>query len=269
MNTTSYIFPGSSISIIFFFSFSLASNDFNAETFIHRIRVLMSLDNLYDSSSVHLRNHAHNGLVLGNAVLLKRTSRDVTHMGYRCFFTELHSISLTFSTGVDLISTVSCKKPYEWVGKTDMEWDFNSNKRHGETFPVVEYDFGIKHNILRRLGSYGCKIMVVPSTWPSSETLKMKPYGVLFSNAPGDPSALPYVVETVKAIMGNVLVFGICMGHRLLGHALGGKTYKMKFGHHGGNHHVRNLINGSVEISAQNHNYVVDPESLPNGVEVD
>lgn len=116
---------------------------------------------------------------------------------------------------------------------------------------VVAYDFGIKHNILRRLASYGCKITVVPSTWPASETLKMNPNGVLFSNGPGDPAAVPYAIETVKQIIGKVPVFGICMGHQLLGQALGGRTFKMKFGHHGGNHPVRNLRNGRVEISAQ------------------
>ncbi|XP_024029413.1 carbamoyl-phosphate synthase small chain, chloroplastic isoform X1 [Morus notabilis] len=168
--------------------------------------------------------------------------------------------------GIDLISGVSCKAPYEWVDKTNSEWDFNSTG--GETFRIVAYDFGIKHNILRRLASYGCKITVVPSTWLASETLKMKPDGVLFSNGPGDPSAVPYAVETVKQILGKVPVFGICMGHQLLGQALGGKTFKMKFGHHGGNHPVRNLRTGHVEISAQNHNYAVDPASLPEGVEV-
>ncbi|XP_024023036.1 carbamoyl-phosphate synthase small chain, chloroplastic [Morus notabilis] len=168
--------------------------------------------------------------------------------------------------GIDLISGVSCKAPYEWVDKTNSEWDFNSTG--GETFRIVAYDFGIKHNILRRLASYGCKITVVPSTWPASETLKMKPDGVLFSNGPGDPSAVPYAVETVKEILGKVPVFGICMGHQLLGQALGGKTFKMKFGHHGGNHPVCNLRTGHVEISAQNHNYAVDPASLPEGVEV-
>ncbi|KAI7748586.1 hypothetical protein M8C21_012948, partial [Ambrosia artemisiifolia] len=182
---------------------------------------------------------------------------------------QLLEMSRTWDiVGVDLISSVSCKEPYEWVEKTGLEWDFNSNRRYGETFHVVAYDFGIKHNILRRLASYGCKITVVPSTWPAAETLKMKPDGVLFSNGPGDPSAVPYAVETVKEIIGKVPIFGICMGHQLLGQALGGKTYKMKFGHHGGNHPVRNLRNGSVEISAQNHNYAVDPESLPSGVEV-
>ncbi|KAM3751700.1 hypothetical protein ACB098_04G129800 [Castanea mollissima] len=170
--------------------------------------------------------------------------------------------------GVDLISGVSCKTPYEWTDNTKSQWDFNTNGRDGNTFHIVAYDFGIKHNILRRLSSYGCKITVVPSTWPASETLKIKADGVLFSNGPGDPSAVPYAVETVKEILGKVPVFGICMGHQLLGQALGGTTFKMKFGHHGGNHPVRNLRSGHVEISAQNHNYAVDPASLPEGVEV-
>ncbi|XP_019199814.1 PREDICTED: carbamoyl-phosphate synthase small chain, chloroplastic-like [Ipomoea nil] len=182
---------------------------------------------------------------------------------------ELLELSRTWDiVGVDLISGVSCKAPYEWIDSTKSAWEFNSNGRSQESFNVVAYDFGIKHNILRRLASYGCKIIVVPSTWPASETLNMNPDGVLFSNGPGDPSAVPYAVETVKEIIGKVPVFGICMGHQLLGQALGGKTFKMKFGHHGGNHPVRNLRNGSVEISAQNHNYAVDPESLPEGVEV-
>lgn len=170
--------------------------------------------------------------------------------------------------GVDLISGVSCQVPYEWVDKTGNDWEFNTNGRPGETFKVVAYDFGIKHNILRRLASYGCKITVVPSTWPASETLKLQPDGILFSNGPGDPSAVPYAVDTVKELIGQVPIFGICMGHQLLGQALGGKTYKMKFGHHGGNHPVRNIRNGQVEISSQNHNYAVDPASLPDGIEV-
>ncbi|KAF3790910.1 Carbamoyl-phosphate synthase small chain [Nymphaea thermarum] len=170
--------------------------------------------------------------------------------------------------GVDLITGVTCDAPYEWVEKTDAEWEFSKDPSYSEEFHVVAYDFGIKYNILRRLASCGCKITVVPSKWPASETLKMKPDGVLFSNGPGDPSAVPYAVETVKEIIGKVPVFGICMGHQLLGQALGGKTFKMKFGHHGGNHPVRDLRSGRVDISAQNHNYAVDPESLPEGVEV-
>jgi carbamoyl-phosphate synthase small subunit len=121
---------------------------------------------------------------------------------------------------------------------------------------------------LRRLASYGCKITVVPASWPASEVLNLKPDGVLFSNGPGDPSAVPYAVKTVQEIVGKVPVFGICMGHQLIGQALGGKTFKMKFGHHGGNHPVRDNRTGRVDISAQNHNYAVDPESLPEGVQV-
>ncbi|KAL3699454.1 hypothetical protein R1sor_017476 [Riccia sorocarpa] len=171
--------------------------------------------------------------------------------------------------GKDLISGVSCKEPYEWKDSTGEDWEFSKAAgAASDTFNVVAYDFGVKHNILRRLASYGCKITVVPSTWPASEVLKLNPDGILFSNGPGDPSAVPYAVETVRDILGQVPVFGICMGHQLLGQALGGKTFKMKFGHHGGNHPVRHLPTGRVEISSQNHNYAVDPATLPEGVEV-
>ncbi|KAL5709066.1 carbamoyl-phosphate synthase (glutamine-hydrolyzing) [Ranunculus cassubicifolius] len=182
---------------------------------------------------------------------------------------ELLEMSRSWNiVGVDLISGVSCTAPYEWVDKTGSNWEFNDKPNDDKTFHVVAYDFGIKHNILRRLASIGCKITVVPASFPASEALKLNPDGILFSNGPGDPSAVPYAVETVKEIIGKVPVFGICMGHQLLGQALGGKTFKMKFGHHGGNHPVRNIKTGCVEISAQNHNYAVDPESLPEGVEI-
>ncbi|CAM6084716.1 unnamed protein product [Calypogeia fissa] len=172
--------------------------------------------------------------------------------------------------GKDLISGVSCSEPYEWTHKTAGDWEFSRRIADGdfEPFRVVAYDYGCKANILKRLTSYGCKITVVPSSFPSSEVLKMKPDGVLFSNGPGDPSAVPYAVESVKDLVGQVPVFGICMGHQLLGQALGGVTFKMKFGHHGGNHPVRHLPTGRIDISAQNHNFAVDPASLPEGVEV-
>ena len=110
---------------------------------------------------------------------------------------------------------------------------------------------------MRRLTSYGCKITVVPANWPASEVLKLKPDGVLFSNGPGDPAAVPYAVKTVHEIIGKVPVFGICMGHQLIGQALGGKTFKMKFGHHGGNHPVCDLRSGRVDISAQVCSYIL------------
>ncbi|KAH7352563.1 hypothetical protein KP509_19G051900 [Ceratopteris richardii] len=182
----------------------------------------------------------------------------------------LHAARTWEIVGKDLISGVSCTEPYEWKYRTDDEWEFSAEagKADTEGFHVVAYDFGVKHNILRRLSSYGCKITVVPSNWPASEVIKLNPDGVLFSNGPGDPSAVPYAVDTVKEVTGKIPVFGICMGHQLLGQALGGSTFKMKFGHHGGNHPVRHIQTGRVEISSQNHNYAVDSASLPEGVEV-
>ncbi|EFJ47406.1 hypothetical protein VOLCADRAFT_81499 [Volvox carteri f. nagariensis] len=173
--------------------------------------------------------------------------------------------------GKDLLSVVSCTEPYEWGKGTTEEWEFNGrtklSKQHGP-YHVVAYDFGIKTNILRRLASFGCRITVVPATYPASEVLKMNPDGVFFSNGPGDPSAAPYAVDNAKAILGKKPVFGICMGHQVLGQAFGGKTFKLKFGHHGGNHPIRYMPTGRVEISAQNHNFAVDPATLPAGVEV-
>ncbi|KXZ54591.1 hypothetical protein GPECTOR_4g656 [Gonium pectorale] len=173
--------------------------------------------------------------------------------------------------GKDLLSVVSCTEPYEWGKGTSDEWEFNgrtkATKQQGP-FHVVAYDFGIKTNILRRLASFGCRITVVPATYPASEVLKMNPDGVFFSNGPGDPSAAPYAVDNAKHILGKKPVFGICMGHQVLGQAFGGKTFKLKFGHHGGNHPIRYMPTGRVEISAQNHNFAVDPATLPAGVEV-
>eukprot|EP00850_Spirogloea_muscicola_P000570 SM000002S05650 [mRNA] locus=s2:1379931:1383192:- [translate_table: standard] len=172
--------------------------------------------------------------------------------------------------GKDLISPLSCEEPYVWEDKTEDAWEFNRNlvADAPDVVHIVAYDFGVKQNMLRRLASYGAKITVVPSTYAPEEVIALNPDGVLFSNGPGDPSAVPYAVENVKQVIGKVPVFGICMGHQLLGQALGGTTFKMKFGHHGGNHPVRHVPSGRVEISAQNHNYAVDPKTLPEGVEV-
>jgi carbamoyl-phosphate synthase small subunit len=132
--------------------------------------------------------------------------------------------------GKDLLSVVSCTEPYEWQDPTKSEWEFNSKAKASHSsspYLVVAYDFGIKHNILRRLASFGCKIIVVPATYPASEVLKMNPDGVFFSNGPGDPSAAPYAVENAKEILGKKPTFGICMGHQLLGQAFGGELLLM------------------------------------------
>ncbi|KAG7671849.1 hypothetical protein Ndes2526B_g07236 [Nannochloris sp. 'desiccata'] len=173
--------------------------------------------------------------------------------------------------GKDLIKEVTCTEPYEWKDPTGEEWEFVADAKsasNGKPFFVVAYDFGIKHNILRRLASFGCKITVVPADYPAEKVLAMNPDGVFFSNGPGDPSAVPYAVDNAKSILGKKPVFGICMGHQVLGQALGAKTFKLPFGHHGGNHPIRFNPTGRIEISAQNHNFAVDPDTLPADVEV-
>jgi carbamoyl-phosphate synthase small subunit len=137
----------------------------------------------------------------------------------------------------------------------------------GEPLHVVAYDFGIKQNILRMLTRENCRVTVVPAKTSAEEALALNPDGVFFSNGPGDPEPLDYAIETVQKLQGKKPIFGICLGHQIFGLALGGKTYKLKFGHHGGNHPIMNHQTGKVEITAQNHNFNVDPESLPENVE--
>jgi carbamoyl-phosphate synthase small subunit len=127
---------------------------------------------------------------------------------------------------------------------------------------VVAYDFGIKQNILRMLTREGCRVTVVPAETSAEDVFSLKPDGVFLSNGPGDPEPVDYAVNAIRKFLGRVPVFGICLGHQLTGLALGGKTYKLKFGHHGGNHPVRNNTTGKVEITAHNHNFAVDPDSI-------
>jgi carbamoyl-phosphate synthase small subunit len=175
--------------------------------------------------------------------------------------------------GVDLVAEVTCAAPYEWTEGTLPEWEFNPRAAPGHAsrpatpYHVVALDFGVKTNILRRLASLGCRLTVVPAATPAPAILALKPDGIFLSNGPGDPSALPYAVDTVRALLGARPMFGICMGHQVLGQALGGATYKLPFGHHGGNHPIR-APTGRIEISAQNHNFAVDPASLPEGAVV-
>ena len=168
--------------------------------------------------------------------------------------------------GADLASAVSTKTSYVWDASEPRNQTGDTLLGAGTegTGPmhVVAYDFGIKENILRMLTRENCRVTVVPAKTSAEEVLEMKPDGVFFSNGPGDPEPLGYAVETIQKLQGKTPMFGICLGHQLFGLALGGKTYKLKFGHHGGNHPIKNLETDKVEITSQNHNFAVDPETL-------
>lgn len=170
--------------------------------------------------------------------------------------------------GQDLAKVVSCAEPYAW---TDREWALGHGYRvqTEPKFHVVAYDFGVKHNILRMLAERGCKVTVVPAQTPAAEVLALNPDGVFLSNGPGDPEPCDYAIAAIRQVLDTRLpVFGICLGHQLLGLATGAKTSKMKFGHHGANHPVQDLDSGRVMITSQNHGFQVDETSLPANVRV-
>jgi carbamoyl-phosphate synthase small subunit len=174
--------------------------------------------------------------------------------------------------GQELASRVSCKERYDWekasIDLATAPWTEQMSEATAATetrkHRVVAYDFGIKQNILRLLVDHQCEVVVVPASTMAEDVLAMGPDGVFLSNGPGDPEPMGYAVENVKKLLGRVPVFGICLGHQVCGLALGGKTFKLKFGHHGSNHPVQNLLTQKVEITAQNHGFCVDPESLPS-----
>lgn len=170
--------------------------------------------------------------------------------------------------GLDLTRVVSCEEPYHWAEGSAPFGPVYTAGTPPLTYHVVAYDFGLKRTILRRLVDHGCRVTVVPGSTPASEALALQPDGIFYSNGPGDPAATVYAFETLRALLGRTPVFGICLGHQLMGLALGGKTYKLPFGHHGANHPVRYLPTGRVEITSQNHGFAVDPDTLPAEVEI-
>lgn len=165
--------------------------------------------------------------------------------------------------GQDYASRVSCKEPYSWdqEGALSTSWGFATTLPPAD-LKIVAYDFGIKWNILRHMRHAGMAVEVVPAKTPAAEVLKRRPHGVFLSNGPADPAAVTYAIEATRELQGKVPIMGICLGHQILSLACGGKTYRLKFGHHGCNHPVMNHATGRVEITSQNHNFAVDPDSL-------
>jgi len=163
--------------------------------------------------------------------------------------------------GRDLVKDVTTSKSYKWKDNT-YEWPIGYRQQKSFKYFIVAYDFGIKRNILRNLTSHNVDVLIVSAQTPWTEIIKMKPDGVFLSNGPGDPEPISYAIENIKNLIGKIPLFGICLGHQLLGLALGGKTFKLKFGHHGANHPVKNLDTGAIEVTCQNHCFAVHIESL-------
>jgi carbamoyl-phosphate synthase small subunit len=183
--------------------------------------------------------------------------------------------------GRDYVKDVTHRESFLWDVKDEQSADFKLVRAASGTadargfrealppadIPIVAYDFGMKYNILRRLRQRGFKVQVVPATTPAAEVLKYKPAGIFLSNGPGDPAPLSYAIQSVRELVeSGIPIFGICLGHQILGLALGGKTFKLKFGHRGANQPVKDLETGRVEITSQNHGFAVDPTSLPSEV---
>jgi carbamoyl-phosphate synthase small subunit len=171
--------------------------------------------------------------------------------------------------GSDLVHEVTTAAPFDWPHEDPDEFGIAPARVARRRLKIAAYDFGMKWNILRRLSAHGCDVRVYPATTPASDLLATRPDGIFLSNGPGDPAPLAYAIENAKQLVASdTPVFGICLGHQILGLAMGGSTYKLKFGHRGANHPVKKLATGKVEITSQNHGFAVDPQSLPADVEV-
>jgi len=218
-----------------------------------------------ESLGEYLERHNIVGIEKIDTRQLTRIIRSVGAMNAVISTTDLDDASLVRKAkgfpsmaGLDLAKVVTTNAQYRFAinGKSDFE------------HKVVAYDYGIKTNILRKLHGRGCDVTVVPANFPAEEVLRLNPDGVFLSNGPGDPAAVGYAIENVKKLIGRKPIFGICLGHQILALAAGAKTFKLKFGHRGANHPVKNLLNETVEVTSHNHGFAVDPNSLPPDYEV-
>lgn len=180
--------------------------------------------------------------------------------------------ALPLMEGADLVKDVTCREPFDWPsaqGGTEFDQFIPRSTQTGRRLRVAAYDFGMKWNILRRLTAHGCDVRVFPATAPAADLLAIRPDGVFLSNGPGDPAVLDYAIANTRVLLdANIPLFGICLGHQILGLAFGATTYKLKFGHRGGNHPVKDLASGRIEITSQNHGFAIAPESVPADVDV-
>ena len=171
--------------------------------------------------------------------------------------------------GSDFVRSVTCDAPFDWPAEDPGEFGITPDRQPKHRLKIAAYDFGMKRNILRRLSAHDCDVRVYPAGTPAEELIATAPDGVFLSNGPGDPAPLTYAIENAKMLIGTGLpIFGICLGHQILGLAMGGTTFKLKFGHRGANHPVKKLDTGKIEITSQNHGFAVDPASLPGDVAV-
>lgn len=186
---------------------------------------------------------------------------------------QLHQLALDAPdmNGADLVRYVTCDEPYPWNEKADAQWyEYTGNQStvNSKQYHIIAYDYGIKYNILRLLTARGCRVTVVPAHYSAEDVLALQPDGIFLSNGPGDPAAVTYAIENIRALIGRKPIFGICLGHQIVALALGARTYKLKFGHRGANQPVKNFVTGNVEITTHNHGFAVRAESLPLHVEI-
>jgi carbamoyl-phosphate synthase small subunit len=241
--------------------FSAISSNWRSEQVTDEYMERYSVPVLAEIDTRALVRHLRNNGVMRGVISTTETNTDVLVARAR---------AIRKMDGTDLAKVVSTKSVYSFdsddtrnqSGDMLLASDLVQKGEARKRLHVVAYDFGIKHNILRMLTREGCRVTVVPAETTAEDVLALKPDGVFLSNGPGDPEPVDYAVKAIRDMLGRVPVFGICLGHQLCGLALGGKTYKLKFGHHGGNHPVKNNATGKVEITAHNHNFAVDPDSI-------